>query len=1533
MAKCPNINDGEARFEFNEIVTLFDGKPLTNSEFRNEGERALREGNDKVAMDMAYKVWDTFDGVDIPLDKEILIESIAGVDRIVNEIIGKEPLTLSNLTEDYGEVDSEDPNYPLFDKLVSKVEESGTVLEYTNDTTLLTDEDRAEGTAGFIEVIENDKIRLFLDKTVSKEEFRLTATHEMLHVITVAALLNPKTEEEQIFKERIDEVYEHVKGLLEDRNLMESYGLDTVVIESVDEFLSYALTEGVFRDFLNGIKFNSKKSVWEGILDYISGLLNISVNKGSALHAILNTTSDYLYTNKLENNNARLRKILEGEARYRQTNNRSQDDIDDDDFFNGLNDNVNAAFDTVEDYEGSLIENEELIDDDIMFFDDHVSTDVFESSYFGGEDTDGNIDPISDAILTKAINELKVRKNSLYNSISKNPETKESVMVRIEEIKENIEKLKKSALVKNVIDIAEKSISNIEGVLTSNKRVTVTDVKQASEEISALRSMVSQVLEVKGINKSSGKPIYRLEDSPRTDEAERIEAKLNELDNTLLNLTRTVISDLAKDKNGDPIPLKDLTEIKDVGLLWSAVMDSSRVDNKLVSYLSGVLKDTNRNIMAEFEETIGIQLTKILEETGFDKNGKDFNERVLQKDADGNITKNLVDVFSQSYYDWKSKQRVELGQLNRVKDARKKNQKKKAYQDFMDNIYLPNYNILFGNDNEDARNEEIAKIKDLLGEVVGERLVSSMEKKITSYNKSKVAVVETFQRYHDAGRVGFKTIAEYKGKIAEWESYNNPMQLYEELTSNNVETTNFTSVTRFLSYAPKSEVNGQKSEWYDKDYEFIQNNPETYGKLYNFITENINNLKDYFPPHVAYALQHNHLPQVNKDILEKVRDEGIAGVITGKSLLDRVYGGLSEEQDDLDSQLRDSNGKPIKSVPIKFTKDTVGKLRVALSKAEKDYIRQESVFNGHITSKGATEASIKIQKDILDVVKGTRDSIKSDYDREFNSKSSDVIKAFKMFSFSAINYKRKSAVEDILTIGKEMVEKSIEIEKSKSNSIIRNKIGKGEKLNVVRQLEYEIDNILYNKGHNKGGILSTKVGLTKEARKTLKALKKEKNELELDMMHGRVEKEDYEERKLSIQARKDAVQDTGFVSPVKAFDKALKLTFFTSLGWNASSALTNTLYGYISNSVEAASGRYFTKQELNRAMGVLKHSMKRSATGRVDDVSTKVRSLMAKYGIMFDLLEDASGSSKIKEHNKKLGLAAPMELTKRAEYLNQAAVLVANLMHTKVQTVDGTEVSLWESYDNHANMSEEVLDSEQWDTMYDATKSNSFTKKRNNLIQLIKRVHGNYDPSSPMQAKKYLIGRATLALKSWIAEGIATRIETYKEDDQMGDPVKGRYRTYKDLGFANSVKIMKSILLKNLAVGEEFNADNKEMQTDLDNMRRNLKEIQWFLMMSAAMLIANLAFDDEDEKAEGYRLAYKTVSRLQDDVSLYMNPKALMDMFKNPSPLLRTIDNVVNIPSVVTKYATSDDARHDETYLIKGTFRAIPGLAMFQRWL
>ena len=135
---CPYYKNKQVFDEFNEIIEAFGGKPMTEDEFKSRDLRNQRSGQDLVAMEVAYMLWDknngyaldkTPEGKDSKLFEDLL--EIAG-DR-KNAIILKSNVYSDNFINWFGDWIEDRKNSS---KVVDDNGEPLIVRHYTNNENL-----------------------------------------------------------------------------------------------------------------------------------------------------------------------------------------------------------------------------------------------------------------------------------------------------------------------------------------------------------------------------------------------------------------------------------------------------------------------------------------------------------------------------------------------------------------------------------------------------------------------------------------------------------------------------------------------------------------------------------------------------------------------------------------------------------------------------------------------------------------------------------------------------------------------------------------------------------------------------------------------------------------------------------------------------------------------------------------------------------------------------------------------------------------------------------------------------------------------------------------------------------------------------------------------------------------------------------------------------------------------------------------------------------------------------------------------------
>jgi len=68
------------------------------------------------------------------------------------------------------------------------------------------------------------------------------------------------------------------------------------------------------------------------------------------------------------------------------------------------------------------------------------------------------------------------------------------------------------------------------------------------------------------------------------------------------------------------------------------------------------------------------------------------------------------------------------------------------------------------------------------------------------------------------------------------------------------------------------------------------------------------------------------------------------------------------------------------------------------------------------------------------------------------------------------------------------------------------------------------------------------------------------------------------------------------------------------------------------------------------------------------------------------------------------------------------------------------------------------------------------------------------------------------------------------------------------------------------------------------NVRRVAREMQMMVSLAAAVLALSASGDDDEEMSTAKKLALNNLIMLNQDISLWMNPSAQIDLAKNPVP-------------------------------------------------
>jgi hypothetical protein len=209
-------------------------------------------------------------------------------------------------------------------------------------------------------------------------------------------------------------------------------------------------------------------------------------------------------------------------------------------------------------------------------------------------------------------------------------------------------------------------------------------------------------------------------------------------------------------------------------------------------------------------------------------------------------------------------------------------------------------------------------------------------------------------------------------------------------------------------------------------------------------------------------------------------------------------------------------------------------------------------------------------------------------------------------------------------------------------------------------------------------------------------------------------------------------------------------------------------------------------------------------------------------------------------------------------------------------------------------------------------------------------IMGNADKNSPKFLNKTIIGRLIRQFRlSWLPEGFYNRFGKEDFDQQLGEVIKGRYTTYRDLGWGGSLQVLIKQLLypltkKNPYEGVTRNSDGKPIQpVDIENMRRNLAELGMYATLMAVILTLKNMRDDDDEENPGTQIMINLLIRTAQDIGFYVSPSVFEVVTRNPIPAMSVLIDYGKLFTATGKLITDSDYEFEQ-WLFKLTKAGLP---------
>lgn len=250
---CPNINDTKTLQQFNEVVILYNGKPLSKAEFKDVSLRRNRTGADKQAMDIAYYVWDYFEG-NPPTSKEV-------IDRIFDEQLPEKELFYEDLQNNeikynsQGEVLAPNGNisklYKDIEKLIEEENKTYNIDRLNKEISVLKTSKPTINDVGFGYSLDYPEINASFQLFTNEEkEIQETIKEE---IVKLEKELSEVTGKYYFNEQQSLQLYKQTRS----KEFKEWFGDSKVVDENGEPLVVYHFTDIPFNDFKKEYLFSN----------------------------------------------------------------------------------------------------------------------------------------------------------------------------------------------------------------------------------------------------------------------------------------------------------------------------------------------------------------------------------------------------------------------------------------------------------------------------------------------------------------------------------------------------------------------------------------------------------------------------------------------------------------------------------------------------------------------------------------------------------------------------------------------------------------------------------------------------------------------------------------------------------------------------------------------------------------------------------------------------------------------------------------------------------------------------------------------------------------------------------------------------------------------------------------------------------------------------------------------------------------------------------------------------------------------------
>lgn len=379
-------------------------------------------------------------------------------------------------------------------------------------------------------------------------------------------------------------------------------------------------------------------------------------------------------------------------------------------------------------------------------------------------------------------------------------------------------------------------------------------------------------------------------------------------------------------------------------------------------------------------------------------------------------------------------------------------------------------------------------------------------------------------------------------------------------------------------------------------------------------------------------------------------------------------------------------------------------------------------------------------------------------------------------------------------------------------------------------------------------------------------------------------------------------------------DRGLRWNSLLRIGFSPITAITNVLFGDISNILESVGGRFFNVKELKQATNIF--------FKQTEFVSKEKSSNMYKWLEKLNPLQELADydlGANLQANAKKLSAEKALELAysmqKKGELFLQTRTMIAVLIHDGYLNPDGT----------NTKKGNEITENE-------AIKLSDKIQRINQLI------HGRYSQREASALQQSVWFRAAIQFRKWIPSAIEQRFGDKKYDNRLGVEIEGRYRTLKNKVFkADSItEAFHNLFIPVLNSKKALESGNMT-PTEIYNMRKNMTEL--ILLLATVLTIAWTKSGDDEERRKKLKNPYikmglTMLNRISGDLMFFYNPENVANISKNAIPMSKLISDLIHVGTSIPHALYLGDyevkrgsLKGTNSFYSKDVVKVIPGLS------